>query len=185
MVISNLPPVFKDFSIGYDSDGTGKLSNNSIVLNPVSDNQKIQKEQTKKHTFAKISAGVILAGVAFVSLVPLIRHNKFPQVNPNLASGAGNSSKFKKNFIKFSDGLEIRRDLAIEYIKTRFIKLKELIRKNFFSYNQQELEKHSPIKDFPKVFVSSVIHEINDFMNFCHKISHKIEIDYTNYTKSL
>ena len=180
----NLPPVFKDFSAGFNSYNLKDTATANVQINNVvqSNNPKFNKKKNKKIIPAVLTALAALG--VFISVIPYIRHKKFAQVNPNLIDESKKYAKMKKNYIKFSDDLEFRRNLVFKYFKERFIKVKDLIRKNFFSYNNDTVEQFTPIKEVPERFVKSIIKEINEFVGLCKKVSSKIQIDYTNYTKS-
>ncbi len=183
----SLPPVFKDFTTGFNVDIKNKPSvvNTSTEGVPsVGDKKTKDEKNTNNHLAVKILSGVLVACGAILVFVPMIRKHKFAQVNPNLINLNEKNAKIKKNFIKFSDNLEIRRNMCFQYIKDRINALYELIRRNFFSYNYPSDVPFSPMKDIPKNFVRSILKEINNFTVFCSKVAGKIDIDYTNFTKS-
>lgn len=182
----NLPPVFKDFSTGINTDNKARVaSNKTLAVSAPSNGDDLNLKKKNQHTLAKVITGVAVAAVAFSMIVPAIRHKKFAQVNPNMVDISKDAGKFKKGFIEFSDNLEVRRDMLIKYAKSRCAKFRDMIKRNFFSYNQKTPQKLTLIKDIPNTFVRSVLKEINEFVNLCHKFSNKIDIDYTNFTKSL
>lgn len=183
MEISNLPPVFNKFSIGQSYIGNKTLANQAPPLA-----QNISKPEGKKknnHTFLKIilGAGALIALTSF--LVPFVRHKKFPQVNPNLIDVKNNSEKAKKSFICFADQFEVKRDMVLNFTIDKFKNLKELFRKNFFSYNQKKPEEHAKLKEMPKVFVKSILKGVNQIFELGQRLSKKIDVDYTNFTKTL
>ena len=183
MEISNLPPVFNKFSIGQSYTDNKTLANQAPPLA-----QNISKPEQKKknnHTILKIilGAGALMALTSF--LVPFARHKKFPQVNPNLIEAKNNSEKAKKSFILFADQFEVKRDMVVNFTVEKFKNLKELFRKNFFSYNQKKPEEHIALKEVPKVFVKSILKGVNEIFELGQKLSKKVEIDYTSFTKTL
>ncbi len=182
MEITSLPPVFRDFSVGRKSDT--ELANAQGSLS--GQNAQKQKLEVKKigGNITKVTLGLV-GSLALVSyLIPLVRHKKFNLVNPNFVDKSQKFGEFKKGFIKFSDNLEVRRDLIVSFVVDKLRSVKMLIRKNFFSYNQSNPEKHVPMSQLPEFFVRSVIKNLNDFVVLCRKIGSKIEIDYTDFTKS-
>lgn len=183
MEISNLPPVFNKFSIGQSYTSNQTLANQAP---PVTQNApKTEAKKQKKHTFLKIILGAaVLVGLASF-LIPFARHKKFPQVNPNLIDVKNNSEKAKKSFISFADQFEVKRDMVVNYTVEKFKNLKELFRKNFFSYNQKTAEEHIKLKEVPKVFVKSILKGVNEVSEFVKELSKKVDIDYTNFTKTL
>ena len=185
MESSGLSPVFKDFLINSSfkyNDDIKKNQLENLTLTPSGNNDE---KSHNSHTALKILLGGLLITLATSVIVPFVRHKKFPQVNPNLIKPDNNYKKFAKNYINFSDNLEVRRDIIFEYIKGKFAGAKEFIRKNFFSYNQKEPEVHTPLKKAPKAFVGGIIKEVNNFINICSKIGNKIDIDYTQFNKTL
>ena len=183
MEISNLPPVFNKFSIGQSYTSNQTLANQAPPV--IQDNLKPEQKKKNNHTFLKIilGAGALMALTSF--LVPFARHKKFPQVNPNLIDVKNNSEKAKKSFISFADQFEVKRDMVVNYTVEKFKNLKELFRKNFFSYNQKTAEEHIKLKEVPKVFVKSILKGVNEVSEFVKELSKKVDIDYTNFTKTL
>lgn len=186
MGITSTPSAFRNFSAA----NTNVANNSSSQKN--SDTQsgalKSDEPQLKKgggsHPLLKGVAAVLAAGVAFLYVVPMIRHNLFSGVNPSLININSKYGIPKRNFIVFSDQMEIKRRKTAEFLAGRFDKLKELIRRNFFSYSQPVPEKLSPIKDTPKNFVRGIISEINDFCSHIVSMRSRIPLDYESFTRN-
>ncbi len=192
MKLSNMPPVFNNFNMAGAETQTDNNSRNkdSVKQTDTSDNTKNKerieaelKKGTKSHPVLKCIAGIAAAGIAFCYAVPFVRHNVFQGVNPSLVDVNKGHGLSKRNFIEFSDQLELKRTEVINFIQERFAKLKEGIRRNFFSYNQEKPEKLCKVRDIPKNFVKGILNEINEFTSFTKKISRKIEADYAQFDK--
>lgn len=189
MDIHTTPPVFKNFAA---TAVTSSVNNNARQASAPQENTKTVakgdevklKKRFKPHPV--LNTLVIAAGAvtAFSFAVPALRHKFFKDVNPTLIDISKKNQLSKKEFITFADQVEAKRHITKEYIADRFRKVREIVRRNFFSYKQDAPETLTPVKKFPQKLVHGALNEINEFAKYLRTMSKRVNIDYSVVIKS-
>lgn len=188
MQILDVPPIFRNFSTG-----TAKVQ---ALAPPLQSNepkaQSVSKKtdaevnkKGKKHSILK-TGGIILGTIIAASfIIPATRKGMFGEVDPKKIDMGAKGALTKKGLMEFADQVKAKRNLTGQYILGRFSKVKEIIRRNFFSYNQEMPEKLTPIKRFPQKLLSCITNEYHAFVDYIKKMCKPIEVAYKQAAKNL
>lgn len=183
MKITSSPKVFERFSADVKSASVSFAKNED-------DKSKGHDASLRKKGFFRLSetqkyglgAFGIVAAASFV--IPAIRNKLYKDVNPGLIDISKKGAKSKRNYIFFADQVKAKRDLTFKYFADTFGSIKEIIRRNFFSYNRKEPAKLTPVLDFPKKLVECATNQVFRTAEYLQNMFKHVNVDYSRMTKS-